>query len=399
MYAPNQYYQPYKADSEGRSRRHSTSSVISNNNNNNNNSNKARHGIPGSEEAEAAGRGLCSLRCCCVGLALVLVIGGSAAGVTSWVLSRERLSPGSDVSVSHTYRDYKPLNSDNLSDISPLLQSESDKFILDIDNSVKPRINKESELSTTTRQPSSPRTTTTTTPPSHNITSERITTYSPQYTKIISKMKEMRKQRLSNKYFTADESRFEDAGDHTTEAMKDSSTTTTPTKSPTSTYASSDSVEKHVESSTSASDISVETTTTEIKSPEELLKSSKFLRFQEEVLLNYTRSERNHKNNSTKDEHNQIIETTDEKQVTSNNLDLSPKLLTSAPLTPLPSVTSSVTDEVTSSEKSFYAYPAIVTYTIDESTETQGKISNKRDYVLVNVTCMMAAKIAALYEW
>ena len=397
MYAPNQYYQPYTADSEGRSRRHSTSSVISNHNNNNNNSNKARHGIPGSEEAEAGGRGLCSLRCCCVGLALVLVIGGSAAGVTSWVLTRERLSPGTDVSVSHTYRDYKPVNSDNLSDISPLLQSESDKFILDIDNSVKPRINKESEFSTTTRQPSSPRTTKTTTLTSHSTTSERITTYSPQYTRIISKMKEMRKQRLSNKYFTADELRFEDEGDHTTEAMKGTTTTTTTatTKSPTSTYASSDSVENYVESSTSASDISVETTTTEIKSPEELLKSSKFLRFQEEVLFNYTRSERNHKNNSTKDEPNQIIEATDGKQVTSKNLDLSPKLLTSTPLTPLPSVTSSVRDEVTSSEKSFYAYPAIVTYTIDESTETQGKISHQKGLC----TCMMAAKIAALYEW
>ena len=407
MYAPNKYYQPYTADSEGRSRRHSTSSnsVISNNNIHNNN--KTRHGIPGSEETEAGGRGLCSLRCCCVGLALILVIGASVAGLTSWVLTREALSPGSHV--TDTPRDNNLVNSDNLSDISPLLQSESDTFKLGIDNSdksrrrqdnsVQSRINKESDFSTTTRKPSSPRTSPATMPTSHSTTTDRTTTYGPQYTKIISKMKEMRKQRLSNKYFSADESRIEDdVRDQTTEAMKE--TTTTTTKSPISTYATSSSEDKVKESTTTAPDISFETTTTEIKSPEELLKSSKFLRFQEEVLLNYTRNERNHKNNSTKDDYkepNQIPETKDDKQVSSMNLDLSPKLSTSTTLTPSPSVTSSVTDEVTSSEKAFYAYPAIVTYTIDESTEAQGKIPNKMDNIYI--TCMMAANIAALYEW
>ena len=378
MYAPNQYYQPYTSDSEGRSRRLSSSagSVISNNNNNNNN-NKNRHGDPVPEEAGAGGRGLCSLRCCCLGLALVLVIGASVGGVTSWVLSRETIASRSHL--SDISRNTKPVTEDNISDISPLLQSESDTFKLDIDNSVQLSVDKHSNFSTTTRKPfhltTKPATTPTTT---HSTTTDRITTYGPQYTKIISKMKEMRKQRLSNKFFGADESRIaDDLTDLTTEVMTEKTTTTTPA----TTSAISVLVDELEVSTTTTADISFETSKPEIKSSEDLLKTSKFLRFQEEVLLNYTRSERNHRKNTTKDsnkEPNQIPDTKSDKIEPTKNQDLSPKPTTSAKLTtPSSSLTSLVTGQKTTSEKAFFAYPEIITYTIDQSTETQGKSHKK----------------------
>ena len=376
MYAPNQYYQPYTPDSEGRSRRLSSSagSVISNSNNNNN---KTRHGDPGPEEA--GGRGLCSLRCCCLGLALVLVIGATVGGVTSWVLSRETIASRSHL--SDMSRNTRPVTEDMISDIAPLLQSESDTFKLDIDNSVQLSSDKHSNFSTTTRKPfhltTKPATAPTTT---HSTTTDRITTYGPQYTKIISKMKEMRKQRLSNKFFGADESRIaDDLTDLTTESMTEKTTTTTTTQA--STSAISVLVDELEVTTTTTADIVFETSKPEIKTSEDLLKTSKFLRFQEEVLLNYTRSERNHRKNTTKDddkEPNQIPDIKSDNNKPTKNQDLSPKPTTPAKLTtPSSSSTSLVTGQKTTSEKAFFAYPEIITYTIDQSTETQGKTHKK----------------------
>ena len=326
----------------------------------------------------------------------MLVIGATVGGVTSWVLSRETIASRSHI--SDMSRDTKLVTKDNMSDIFPLLKSESDKFKLDIDKSVQLSVHKGSNFSTTTRKPfhitTNPATTPTTT---HSTTTDRITTYGPQYTKIISKMKEMRKQRLSNKFFGADESRIaDDLTEKTTEAMTEKTTTTT--RSPASTSAISVLVDELELSTTTPADISLETSIPEIKNPKDLLKSSKFLRFQEEVLQNYTRSERNHRKNTTKDnnkESNQIPDTKSDKNDPTKNQDFSPKPITSAKLAPSSSLTSSVTGEKTTSEKAFFAYPEIKTYTIDQSTETQGK-THKR---LVQIHNMHdSCKIVALYK-
>ena len=362
MYAPNQYYQPYTG-SEGRSRRNSSSagSVVSENNNSRL-KREARHADPG-----PGGRGLCSLRCCCVGLALVLVIGASVAGILSWVLSRETLS-----SKSHridTSRNTHIVN-DNLSDIFSLLESKSDKSNPDKDKSMQLTINNKFEFSTTTRKPthsSTSKRTLKAISSTQSTTTERITTYGPQYTQIISKMKEMRKQRLSNKYFGAEESRNDEVErDQTTEAMTEQPTTT---RFPIFNSESVEDIEEN-KTPTPATDILLETTTTKLRSPEDFLKSSKFLRFEKEVLLNYTRSERNHRNKPSEDDNkglNQIPATKGEKEDQPLNSVASTGILQ----TPS-SVMSSVTRAESTSDKAFFAYPDIVTYTIDQSTVTQG---------------------------
>ena len=116
----------------------------------------------------------------------------------------------------------------------------------------------------------------------------------------------------------------------------------------------------------------IETTTINdfIKDP---LKTSKFLRFEKEVLLNHTRNERNHRQNKTPQSNTIKKSTSDEKL--DESLD-SPKTTSIAPsktiTTPTLKTIKGTDTEQTSSSQVFFAYPdvkKIQTYTIAPETE------------------------------
>ena len=416
MYAPNQYYQPYTATpTEGRARRSSSSSgsqlssstcsrtANSSNNNNNNNSNSSkgsdggvkRHGEVGGGE----GRGLCTARCCCVTLVLLLVSVSTAAGILGWVLNREQLlvSSGSLNSVDSSNNHINSVTDSFSDDVSSPFQSGSDSTRFPArpknDNIVFPKgrsdISHHEVNDDSSDQPSS---STTSSTPSPSTTTPKLTTYGPQYTEIITKMKEMRKQRLSNKRFfgpavpsVKDEEEEEE--DMTTTPMTEAMSSTPPPPPPTlsSPTASSASLvtkardtpelEEAVTVDEDSQEDVAETTTIKVENVEDLLKTSKFLRFEQEVLANFTRSARNHVRDAGDNKESAVAansipeDKAKEKEV---EVEAAP-LLTSSLLTPIATSTvARVTEAATedSSSQVFFAYPDLPTFTIEPDTET-----------------------------
>ena len=403
MYAPNQYYQPYTSSREStltRSRRNSTSSQVStrtvNSTNNNNNEpgdvidNSAHNKILSEEK-----KGLCNVKCCCFSFVLLFVSVLSVAGILVWVLNRNEVLNNNSESLSNFYEDIN-INVDkvdNLSDVSSLLHTESEAIKtttkLKNDNIVFPKdrsdffnydsseeLSSSTLLTTSTTSTTTTTTTTTTTAASKTTSKPKVTTYEPRYTEIITKMKEMRKQRLSNKRFFGssirdDEDLKEDTTTPLTITLARSSTTSTIPKV-TEKLNLWQLAEEIINDSENDPEDKIETTTINdvIKDP---LKTSKFLRFEKEVLFNHTRNERNHRQDKTPEQntieksnaggkHRDILESS---KITS--------IAASRTISKETIKTIRETDtEQTTSSKVFFAYPDVPklhTYTIAPETE------------------------------
>ena len=417
MYAPNQYYQPYTATpTEGRARRSSsssgshlssaTSSRTGNSNNNNNSKGSdagvKRHGEVGAGE----GRGLCTARCCCVTLVLLLVSVSTAAGILGWVLNREQLlaSPGSLNSAASSNNHINSVTDSFSDDVSSPFQSGSDSTRFPArpknDNIVFPKgrsdISHHDAGDDSSDQASSSSTTSSTPSPS-TTTTPKLTTYGPKYTEIITKMKEMRKQRLSNKrFFGASVPSVQDEEDEdvTTTPMTGDMSSTPPPPPPTLSSPTASSAplvtkakdtpeleEAVTVNEDSQEDVAeTETTTIKVENVEDLLQTSKFLRFEQEVLANFTRSARNHVRDTGDNKESAVaansIPEDKAKEKDVKEAEAAP-LLTSSLLTPIATstvarVTETATEAATedSSSRVFFAYPDLPTFTIEPDTET-----------------------------
>ena len=216
-----------------------------------------------------------------------------------------------------------------------------------------------------TTEPSSTTTTT--------ASSVKSTTLEPRYTEIITKMKEMRRNRLTNRFGSSlkpDESDIDtddtdDAGDEkrttpmsinlwTTKTSTSTSTTTVTTTTTTTTTTTSTTEENKVDNSEENDGDEESDEESDEDDDLDKLKSSKFLRFEKEIELAYKkRTERRHDDDDTPlDNSNDIVTLTEEEQQPS-------------------STTSSEKSETVS--QSFYVYPdnvpAIKTYTVEPDTE------------------------------
>ena len=418
MYAPNQYYQPYTATpTEGRARRSSsssgshlsssTSSRTGNSNNNNGSSSKGsdagvkRHGEVGAGE----GRGLCTARCCCVTLVLLLVSVSTAAGILGWVLNREQLlvSSGSLNSADSSNNHINSVTDSFSDDVSSPFQSGSDSTRFPArpknDNIVFPKGRSDishHEADDDSSDQASSSTTTTSSTPSPSTTTPKLTTYGPKYTEIITKMKEMRKQRLSNKrFFGASVPSVQDEDeDVTTTPMTGDMSSTPPPPPPTLSSPTASSAplvtkakdtpeleEAVTVNEDSQEDVAeTETTTIKVENVEDLLQTSRFLRFEQEVLANFTRSARNHVRDTGDNKESAVaansIPEDKAKEKDVKEAEAAP-LLTSSLLTPIATstvarVTETATEAATedSSSRVFFAYPDLPTFTIEPDTET-----------------------------
>ena len=120
MYAPNQYYQPYTSNSSSRSRRNSISSEAPDNNNHTINSCNSDPKYLSEQK-----RGVCSVKCCCLSILLILISVSTVIGVMLWIFNRNdeknsKLieSQNNSLNIVHT---------NTISDVSALLSTENDQ--------------------------------------------------------------------------------------------------------------------------------------------------------------------------------------------------------------------------------------------------------------------------------
>ena len=350
------------------------------------------------------------VRCCCVSFLLILVSVSTVSGILVWVLNRTEQS---ESQVSEVLSSDAPNLSEHISDevviqselsIESFLEPEvSDQVNFPpkkSDNIVFPRermdfvVHEAVETSSTT--PEKP----------------KSTTLEPRYTEIITKMKEMRKNRLSNRFGSSlrpldnDEDGAEELRNTspmsinlwTTKSTTTSTTTTTTTISEIEEelFIEDDMIDEEDvliddDLVTEVSEIiSEDTTEDDAESDLDKLKTSKFLRFEKEIELAYKkRTERNH--NINRDE------------VPSSN-DIAPKQDSDEEVGVKNEEIVSSTTKTTSSEntktasQSFFAYPdtvAIKTYTIDPDTEQFGKYPQQ---CKMTGKCMKCAPVVVCSE-
>ena len=169
-----------------------------------------------------------------------------------------------------------------------------------------------------------------------------------------------------------------------TEAMSSTPPTPPPTlSSPTASSASlvtkardTQELEEVVTVDEDSQEDAAETTTIKVENVEDLLKTSKFLRFEQEVLANFTRSARNHVRDAGDNKESAVaansIPEDKAKEAKEVEVEAAPLVISSL-LTPIATSTvARVTEAATedSSSQVFFAYPDLPTFTIEPDTET-----------------------------
>ena len=118
MYAPNQYYKPYTSNSTSRSRRNSLSSEAPENPLPINN---VLNSDP--KYLSESKRGLCSVKCCCLTILLILISVSTVIGVMFWMMNRNEVSQV----IESQNNSLNFVNNNTLSDVSALLSSEKEQ--------------------------------------------------------------------------------------------------------------------------------------------------------------------------------------------------------------------------------------------------------------------------------